>query len=131
MHASDNGGSMTENVKYSAERLGEQRSYHGGLPRRLLLLGLISLLVLTFEVFLLLTIGRVRSLRLPMAAYLLPVFHLLPWLAGLSCWARVRRSGTKGEISPSAADLCYRVIIALLSATYVVLGLFELSLALP
>lgn len=122
---------MTENVKYSAAGVGDQRSYHGGIPRRLLHLGLISLLALTFEVFLLLSIGRLRSLGLPMAAYSLPFFHLLPWLAGLSCWARVRRSGIMGEISPSAADLCYRIIVALLSATYVVLGLFELALALP
>jgi hypothetical protein len=120
---------MMEATSSSTTQLGQQRSYFGGRPQRLFFLGLVSLLARAFEVFLLLTVKRVPlSTHVPATAYLLPFFHLLPWLAGLSCWGVVKRSRVKDAISLTAADLCYGMIIALLSATYVVLGLVELTL---
>jgi len=108
----------------------QQRGYFGGRSQGIFL-ALVSLLAGAFEVFLLLIVRRVSlSIHVPAPAYLLPLFHLLPWLAGLSCWSSVRRSRIKGAISPTAADLCYSMIIALLAATYVALGFMELTFVL-
>lgn len=100
--------------------------------RSMFFLVLVSLLAGAFEVFLFLAVRRVpMPVHVPVSAYLLCFFHILPWLAGVSSWVTVRRSRIKGVISPTAADLCYGVIVALLSATYVVLGFMELTFILP
>lgn len=132
LYALDNRGyPMTDGTSYSTIGVSQPRDYFGGRARSLLL-AFVSLLAGTFEIFLLLTVSRVPlSIHFPIVAYLLPLFHMLPWLAGLSCWHAVRRARIKGSVSPLAADLCYGVIGALLSATYVVLGCMELALVLP
>jgi len=121
---------MTDSVS-GGTTFGGQRSYLGQ-PMRGVLIALVSALAGTFELFLLRTVRSAPAL-LPWTIlnYLLPIFHALPWLAGLSCWTRVGRALNRGVITPSGADLCYGVIIALLSTAYGVMGYLELLLMLP
>jgi hypothetical protein len=99
-------------------------------PVRMVLFVLVSLVAGSFELFLLLIVTHLPPAfrGLPMLFYWLPLFHALPWLAGLACWGKVRHALVKGEVSTSAAELSYSVIIALLSVTYVVLASFEVAL---
>jgi hypothetical protein len=100
-------------------------------PVRIVLLVLISLVVGTFELFLLLIVRHLPPtfpFPVPMTLYWLPLVHLLPWFAGLTYWRKVRHALVKGEISATAAELSYSVIIALLLVTYVVLANFEIAL---
>jgi len=123
---------MTTATTKDVAALPSQQPDSGARLRRLLYLVLVSLLAGVFEVFLILTLKRVPlGSRFPMAADLLSFFHLLPLLAGLSCWANVRRAEVNGRINQLAAHLCYGVIAAILSATYVVLACMELAFVLP
>jgi hypothetical protein len=116
---------MTTDVRTGTDRAAIQGSCLGSYPLRMVFLVLVSILAGTFELFLLLTVRS--SVLPPIAAYLMPPFHLLPWLAGLTSWGKVRHALLHGAISAWAAELCYGVILAILSAAYVVLGFFEVA----
>jgi hypothetical protein len=98
----------------------------------LVLLVLVGLFAGVFEALLFLTLSRVPlAVHFPVAARLLYFVHLVPLLAGLSCWRAVGRGESKGIMNQAAASLCYGVIAALLSAAYVALGCMELAFVLP
>jgi hypothetical protein len=122
---------MTSDVSSSTTHLRGEHSPLGSPAQvRVFLFVLVSVLAGTFELVLLLTLRSAHlSPRQAILFYFLPLLHLLPWFAGLTCWSKVRHALVKGAISTTAADLCYSVIIALLSTSYVVLCSFELSLA--
>ena len=101
----------------------------GRRPTRTWFLVGVSLVAWMFEILLLLTAGRMASITHPaIEGYLAPLFHLLPWFAGLKWWRKIRQSERQGRIATSAAEICYDAIIGTLLTAYVVLGYFEVLL---
>jgi hypothetical protein len=117
----------------------------GGLAGRLkehtaVMFGTIAVLVAAFEVPLILNIKRLPPLFPPEIAfspvlsafrYFLPLAGLLPALAGWSRWRILKRAEEGGEISASAAELCYSLIARMLFVTYLVLLIFANVLERP
>lgn len=112
--------------------LHQTNKYFGASLRvRWTLLVLISFLVWTLEVFLLIMFRSVRApMRVPISFWPLPLVHLLPWVAGMQWLRRVNRAVRRGIVNSNAANLCYSIILALLSVTYVGLCSFELAFGL-
>jgi len=122
---------MTDKALSGGRREEAMGGSFGRRPTRMWFLVGVSLVVWTFEIFLLMTAGRLASLtHPPIEGYLAPLFQLVPWFAGLKWWRKVRRAEREGRIATRAAELCYDVIIGTLLATYVILGYFE-TLLLP
>jgi hypothetical protein len=106
-----------------------RKSFGHSAAARTLLFGLVSILMLTLEVFLLVALSSERTNPIVhMFMYLLPIVHALPWLAGIQCLRKAKRAFRDELINRDAASLCYSVIIALLAAAYVVLGTCEIAL---
>jgi hypothetical protein len=102
----------------------------GGHVRTTLIL-LASLLVWVFEAFLLAVLWSAHaSRRVPMSFYVLPVVHLLPWLAALQLLRKVSHAVRNGTLDAASAGMCYSVIIALLAASYASLSAFEIAFGL-
>jgi len=122
---------MADKISSGARRGEALGGSFGRRPTRMRFLVGISLLAWTFEIFLLITAGRVASLtHPPIEGYLAPLFHLVPWLAGLKWWRKVKRAERDGRIATNAADLCYDAIIGTVLSAYIILGYFE-TLLLP
>jgi len=120
---------MADKTSSGSRREEALRGSSGRRARRTWYLVGISLLAWTFEIFLLITAGRVASLtHAPIEGYLAPLFHLVPWLAGLKWWRKVKRAERDGRIATNAADLCFDAIIAMLLSAYIILGYFEILL---
>jgi len=105
-----------------------------------LMFGTIALLVVAFEVPLVLNIGKLPPFFPPEVAlspvlsifrYFLPLAGLFPALAGWSRWRILKRAEEGGEISASAAELCYSLITKMLLVTYLVLVIFASVLERP
>jgi hypothetical protein len=125
----ESSGGRGEGVMMALEMTGKY--FGSSRPVRIVLLVLISLVAGSFELFLLLIVTHLPPtfpFPVPMMSYWLPLVHLLPLFAGLTYWRKVRHALVKGEISATAAELSYSVIIALLLVTYVVLANFEIAL---
>jgi hypothetical protein len=98
----------------------------GGRTQLIVFLILISILVLTLEVFLIVSLrGSRPPYQLSMWFYSLPVFHLLPWAVGIQALGKIRKALSTGSISTSGAQLASGVVVSLLIATYIVLGSAE------
>lgn len=110
----------------------QAHKYSGGSSHaRTTLLVLISLLAWVLEVLLLAMMWSARtSPGVPASFYLLPIVHLLPWLAALQCLQKVRHAVRNGPLDAAGADICYSVIIALLSTAYVALSACEIAFGL-
>jgi hypothetical protein len=67
-------------------------------------------------------------LRIPVGQfeqYYLPIFHLLPWFAGIRWILRIRKRLAVRAIDAPTADLAHTIVVELLVATYIVLDLIE------
>ena len=107
------------------------RYFGESVPVRTAILALITALA-WFSAILLAAVLRFHNSSQLMAAgrYILPIYQVLPWLAGLQCWRKVRRAQTAELINANGASLCYSIILALLSVTYVVLVSGEIAAVL-
>jgi hypothetical protein len=117
----------------------------GGLNRNVMEHGMVmfvtvAVLVAGFEVPLILNIKRLPPMFpgeiafspvFSMLRYFLPLAGLLPALAGWSRWRILKRAEDSGEISASAAELCYSLIARMLFVTYLVLMIFANVLERP
>ena len=123
---------MVGDVPAEAGVLRSASKYFGaGAGTRITLVLLASLLVWVFEAFLLAILWSARGLHgVPKSFYLLPIVHLLPWLATLQCLRKVRHAVRSGVLDTPGASICYSVIIALLFTAYVALSACEISFGL-
>jgi hypothetical protein len=121
---------MVRNFINDAPARNQVRKLFGHKPAaRMLLFVLVSTLMLTQEAFLLFALESNRTDSIAFIyTYLLPLVHVLPWLAGVQCLRKTKQAAHDDLINPDAAGLCYSVIIALLATVYVALGTFELAL---
>lgn len=106
-------------------RLTEKSRGNGNVVRNVLVI-LLSLLVWTLEVFLIVSLRASQPPnRLSMWYYSLPLFHLLPWAAGLQALRKIKRGLAEGTSTLAGTHLAYEIVISLLTTTYVVLGSVE------
>ena len=120
---------MTDKASSGGRREEALGGSFGHRPTRTWFLVGVSLMAWTFEIFLLITAGKIASItHSPIEGYLAPLFQLVPWFAGLKWWRKVKRAERDGRIATNAADLCYDAIIGTVLASYVILGYFEILL---
>lgn len=107
-------------------RTGSSENFGSNARLRVFFLSAISLIAWTFAALLFIVL---RNIQLPTSLsawnYLLPLFHLLPWAAGIQCVRKIQKAFKSGVIDTASAGLSYSIAIALLSATYVVMCLGE------
>jgi hypothetical protein len=107
---------------------GQESRYLGNIPIwKMILLILISILAWALAVLLFLALRPARlSYPFTVLAYAFPVFHLMPWAAGMLSLRKIRGQSRAKAIEPAAAALARSIVTGLLSATYVVLCYGEL-----
>ena len=112
----------------------EQEGFHSGVKSsaRQILFVLVSVLAWALAAFAAVIVFGSHNLASleGIERYALPIYQIIPWLAGLSCLRATRKSLSSGRINEGAADFCSGVIVALLSASYVALAAFEITFAL-
>ena len=59
------------------------------------------------------------------AAYYIPLFCLLPWLAGCVFWLKVSKRAKLGMADASTTKFCYDLIIMMTGAAYVAIVQFD------
>jgi hypothetical protein len=89
-----------------------------------------SLLAWAGEAFLLFNLHSARgTLRdLPASLYVLPIIHLLPWLAAMKWLWNTRHAVRNGYLDQAGASRCYGMVEDALSTAYVALVVVETTL---
>ena len=60
-----------------------------------------------------------------MSSYLMPIVHIVPWIAAMKWFRTVRNAINGGTIEATEADRCYRIIDDMLVTAYSALTLIE------
>jgi hypothetical protein len=90
------------------------------------LIALVTLEAFVSEAFLVSTLWPARALP-SLSLYMLPIVHLLPWLAGMQWLWKIRRAARNGDLNAIGVSTSYSAILFVLIVTYVALTSVEIA----
>jgi hypothetical protein len=87
---------------------------------------LVTLEAWVSEAFLVSTLWTARTAP-SVSSYMLPIVHLVPWLAGMQWLWKLRRAARSGDVNAAGFSTCYSAIVFILIFAYVALTSVEIA----